>query len=415
MKSFKTNIMLMILVGGWLAVSFSCKEDKQSDYIDSTAPAPAQLDKNSITVKDIPGGSVIFYRIPKDENLLYVKAIYTIAPDVTREAKASIYCDSLMVEGFAVAGDYDVNLYSVGKNKKESDPIVVSISPKTPPIISAWETLTLAETFGGIIGSFQNESKVPLTAILLADTSHTGIFTQLRAFTRDLSKVSFDFLDLDTLETDFRVYLKDHYGNTSEPKAFRLKPWFQEEIPKTTWAQYTMPSDYDVQTEPHLYKFEYLWDGISNQENSRIFATSNAGPPFPYHFTIRLGVNAIISRLALHHRINFEYISKTPKRFEMWGSESNSPDDDLFGGDWFLLGDFTSSKPSGSTDNTTTAEDKLYANGEGEKFLIQPSETIPNPYLPVRYIRFRVFEVWDGGLAGQVIIAEIDLFGRVVK
>jgi hypothetical protein len=409
----------IILMGGLFAAVFSCIEDKRYLGIDKNTPAPMPLNADDITVKNLPGRSVLFYHVPNDENLSYIKAVYTTAPGVTREAKASKYLDSLLVEGFSEAGNYEVALYSIGRNEKASDPIFKQVSPETPPIIAAWESLKLQETFGGVLGSFVNESKTPLTAVLMADTSHTGNFIQLRAFTLASLNAHFDYIDaegLDTVTTDFKVYLRDHYGNISASKGFQLKPWFVEEIPKETWREYILPSDNTIQAEEYWrYGLPCLWDKVYNNENSNLFATSNDPTKYyPYHFTIDLGTKVMISAMYMHHRMNYEYINKTPKELELWGSEKNSPGDDLFGGDWFLLGTLVSAMPSGST-GSPTAEDKTYANGEGERLMIQVTDETPDPYRPVRFIRLRVLSVWDGGLAGQMVISEIDLFGQLVK
>jgi hypothetical protein len=414
--NIKTNIMLILLAAGWLMASFSCREEQLTDRINSDAPAPAPIDQNSITVKNLPGSAIIYYRVPQDENLLYVKAVYNPAPGVTREAKASRYLDSLVVEGFARAGEHIVKLYSVGRNEKESETVLsVPVKPGTPPVLSAAETIQLEATFGGVLGSFQNDSKTPLTAVLMADTTHTGVWNQLRAFVVRDAKASFEYVDLtDTVDTDFRIYLKDRYGNMSEPKNFRLAPWYNEEIPKDTWSAYQrLTTDFITPAEDR-YGIEHLWDGSFEDGLTGLFATSHSAPLFPYTFTIRLGVKAVISRLQLHHRKDYEYQNKMPKVWELWGSEYEHPGVELLDGSWFLLGRFTSSMPSGSL-GTPTAEDKLFANGEGERLLVRPTDESPAPYRPVQAITMRVFEVWDGSQGGQITISEIDLYGQIKK
>ena len=54
----------------------SCKEEGRLDHIDMSAPAPEQV--YDVTVKPTPGGAILKYKMPKDENLLYVKAVYQI-------------------------------------------------------------------------------------------------------------------------------------------------------------------------------------------------------------------------------------------------------------------------------------------------------------------------------------------------
>jgi hypothetical protein len=411
----KTNIMCVLLVGGLTGAFFSCGEEHLTDRIDPNAPVPAQIDKNSVTVQNFPGRAVIHYSVPRDEHLLYVKAVYNPAEGVTREAKASLYVDSLVVEGFADAGEYPIRLYSVGRHEKESEPIVIPVSPGTPPVISAGETINMIATFGGIIGSFQNESRTPLIAVLLADTSHTGKWDQLRAFNLNSVQSSFSFINnMDTTDTDFRVYLKDRYGNMSPPVDFRLRPWFEEEIPKATWQKYVLPSDFYAATESEdRYGMEHLWDGIFTELNNYIYATT-IGPEFPHHFTFKLGVTARISRAQIHHRVQDAYTGSQPKKVELWGSGSDAPSGDLFGGDWFLIGRHDSFMPSGST-GSPTQEDKDYATMEGERMLIQITDEIPDPYRPVKFIRVRTHEVWSGFSGGQVIYAELDLFGQIIK
>jgi hypothetical protein len=390
-------------------------EDRLDGHLDGYDPAPAALDRNSITHKDFAGRAVIWYRLPKDENLLYIKAVYETAPGMVRETKSSRYTDSLIVDGFGAAGTYNVNLYAVGKNEKTSEAVVYSVTPQPAPVQTAFESLTLETTFGGVRGIFLNEAGVPLTVVLSADTMGIGIYTQLRAFTLPDKKAIFSYLGMDSIETIFSIYMKDRWGNRTESKEFVVKPMFEEAIPKDTWRKSTLPSDFDVAAESEArYGVEHLWDGISNQENNYIFATSNSGPAFPYTVTIQLGVTAIISRMQMHHRINYEYVGKSPRRIELWGSDSDSPGDDLLlSGDWFCLGRFESTTPSGSA--TPTAEDKMYANGEGERFMLELTEETPDAYRPVKFVRLRPLTLWDGSLAGQIIIAEIDLYGQLTN
>jgi hypothetical protein len=319
------------------------------------------------------------------------------------------------VEGFGAAGAYNVNLYTVGKNEKTSEAVVYSVTPQPAPVQTAFESLTLETTFGGVRGAFLNEAGVPLTVVLSADTTNIGVFTQLRAFTLPDKKATFSYLGMDSTETTFSVYLRDRWSNRTESKEFVIQPMFEELIPKNTWSKWTLPSDWDTPAESESsYGLPNLWDGISNQRNSNIFASSNAGPSFPYTVTVRLGNSAIISRMQMHHRLNFEYVGKSPRRIELWGSDSDSPGDDLLlSGDWFCLGRFESKIPSGGT--TPTAEDQTYANGEGERFMLEPTEETPDAFRPVKFVRLRPLEVWDGSLAGQIIIAEIDLYGQLVK
>ena len=52
---------------------------------------------------------------------------------MVRTVNASFYTDSLVVEGFPTKGEYDIELYSVSYGEVVSTPLVVKVSPDTPP------------------------------------------------------------------------------------------------------------------------------------------------------------------------------------------------------------------------------------------------------------------------------------------
>jgi hypothetical protein len=71
-------------------------------------------------------------------------------------------------------------------------------------------------------------------------------------------------------------------------------------------------------------------------------------------------------------------------------------------GDWFLLADCYSYKPSGMDDNTVTQADRDYSVGG---FSFDMNLDAP----PVRYVRFHVTETWLN--SWEVIIGEITFWG----
>ncbi len=124
----------------------------------STTP-PSQV--LNATVKNLPGAAIIYYDLPDDQNLKYVRASYKV-DNMIRTVNASFYTDSLVVEGFPTKGEYDVELYSVSYGEAVSTPLVVKVSPDTPPYQKVRGTLISAETFGGIKVNFDNPEKAKL-------------------------------------------------------------------------------------------------------------------------------------------------------------------------------------------------------------------------------------------------------------
>src|SRR5688572_14230148 len=140
-----------------LIVCNSCKREDRLDHLDSKAPAPAQVINPKYT--GTPGGAWITYEAPRDPNLAYIKAVYEIAPGVLREAKSSYYTDTLKLEGYGDTSFHEVQLYSVGRNEKRSDPVVLQVKALTPPIYTAFGSLQLEPAFGGVKIRFQNPAE----------------------------------------------------------------------------------------------------------------------------------------------------------------------------------------------------------------------------------------------------------------
>jgi hypothetical protein len=394
---------------------FSCTEENRITYYDPDAPAPAALDKTTVSVKNLPGKSVIKYQTPDDENLLYVKAVYKSAPGVIREAKASVFVDTLLLEGFNAAGDYPVELVCVGKNEKPSGAVSVTVSPLTPPVIEAFPSLTLNASFGGVWVAYQNLHDSELKVYLLADTTDTGNYELLRSFESIGRNSQFTYLGLKAKETVFAAYLQDRWGNRSDTLYSTLTPKFEEEINKDTWEWYSpsLPSDCQLFAEGNatLYHPSNMWD---NQNPMNWMSGTVGYGILPFTTTIKLGARVTLSHITLYaaRMWPMAYSGQAPKIFEVYGSDMDRPGDDLFGGDWNLLGQFVSTIPSGNA--TATQADKDHAVNDGDVFFFEPTESIPDPYLPTRFVRFRFIETWSkvSGESERVFIGELEIWGQ---
>ena len=417
----------MIKIWGGLMLMFlayvldSCKEEERIKYYDPDAPAPAAINQASVTVENFPGTSIIRYELPDDDNLLYVKAVYETAPGVIRESKASVFIDTLVLEGFGAGGNHIAKLYSVGKNEKESEAISITVSPETPPVITAFATVNLSAVFGGVKGEYRNESNSDLKAVLLIDTLGNGVFQQLRAFVSNDPNSRFMYLGLDSVAIDFAVYLQDRFGNRSDTAWFRgITPLYEELIPKNNWTWYQLPSDALVWSEMAANGNRYapmsMWDGdLGATVWSNVYSNDVNDLVFPSTLTVSLGDSYALSRLVIHHwgKTDAGYGVFSPKSFQIWGSNLNLPGDDLFGGDWQLLGDFESKIPSGNA--TPTRSDKDSGVFDGDPFFFEVNDITPNPFVPTKFIRFNFRGNWEGlgiGDPVKICIAEIYLYGQ---
>lgn len=395
MKRLSYIISALLITSVWC----SCKKEGRIDYINYKAPAPAQI--SNVQVERTPGGAILTYKIPVDPNLSYVKAVYEIQPGVSREAKASFYTDTLHLVGFGDTLSHEIKLYTVGKNEKESEPITVSVVPMTPPVQSVFSTLTLEATFGGIQVTFQNSSQANLAIVVILDTTGLDTWAPVTTFYTGALKGSFSARGFDTKERKFAVYIQDRWNNKSDTLIKSLSPIFEQFIPKNTWQSVHLPTD--TWTPASSYVLEHLWDNNINGYDG-IFASSNASV-LPQWFTIDLGKKVVISRIVEHQggQTSHFYAGSALKKFELWGT--NDPNPDGSWDSWQLLGAFESFKPSGLPMGKTNSEDLDYAWVRGEDFSFE------NLLPAVRYIRFKSLESYAS--SGQIVIAELDLWGQI--
>lgn len=376
--------------------SYGCKKEGRSDFIDEKLPAPAQV--STIRVIPTPGGAMLTYRLPVDENLSYVKAVYEIQPGVFREAKSSRYTDTLKLVGFGDTLPHEVKIYSIGKNEKSSEAALVTINPNTPPVQSVFNSATLTATFGGVNVVFNNPGKADLAIVVMRDTTGNNTWATIATFYTGAVSGNFASRGLESKSQKFAMYIRDRWNNKSDTLTETLVPKFEIEIPKTTFRALVLPTD---QTELASAGFvmSNLWDGISS-----IYASSNAST-LPQWITFDMGKKVQLSRFKQFMDPGSHcYNGSGLKVFELWGS--NSPDANGGWTQWILLGTFNTLKPSGLPLGQTTAEDINYATNLGADFSFEADPP------PVRYLRLKTLETYSS--PGQVVIKELSFWGQII-
>ncbi len=392
---FITVVLITLLWQG-------CEEAGRIDVFDDSPDIPAQI--TNLKLEPTPGGAVLAYDIPIDPVLSYIKAVYEIQPNVFREARASIYSDTLELVGYGDTLSHTVRVYSVGKNNKESQPIEATFQPLSPPVKTVFESINLTTTFGGVNVSFKNESQAKLAIYLMADSTDTGEWTPVTTFYTGAPEGNFSARGFPSKKIDFKVYVLDRWENKSNILIKSLTPMFEEFIPKYTWNEFKLPNDVPLLDPSRVLR--RLWNGITN-DLMDIYATPHTAP-IPQWFTFDLGVSAVLSRMKMHHRggnSTNPYNHAIPKQFEIWGMSTIPPSDGSWEG-WSLLATFNSFKPSGQPLGVNTPEDVQYAAVDGEDF--EFGIGLPR----VRYIRFKTTERYGAG-PGQVILSELTFWGEI--
>lgn len=379
-----------------LLLCSKCKEEDRLDHYATGAGAPAPV--TNVKILNTPGGALLTYDLPKDPNLSYVKAVYEIKPGVFNEAKSSYYTDTLLLAGYGDTSLHEVKLYSVGRNERASEPVVLKVKPLLAPVVVAFDSLKLEAAFGGIKIRFQNLQEANLAIVVIADTLNNGIWVPLTTFYTRAPAGIFSFRGLPSVEKKFAIYLRDRWDNRSDTLFKTLTPLFEEKVPKPFKAL-ILPTDETIPVEPP-YTLDKMWDDKVDQG---IFASRHSSAT-PQWFTMDLGKKVVVSRMKMHQRVpNYTYTGGNVKAFELWGS--NSPDTDGGWNNWQKIGSFQSYKPSGLPSGKVSAEDIDYAHTNGEDFDVQE---IPPAF---RYFRFKTTATYGGG--PQVTIAELSFWGQI--
>ena len=252
---------------------FACSKTERLDYLDKDQPAPTQVTDVAITAT--PGGAVITYRLPDDRNLSYVKAVYEIQPGVLRETKSSRYNDTLKLEGFGSIADQEVKLYSVGRNEKLSDPVIVTVNPLPPPVRSVFQTIDLTATFGGVKVTFENLSKANLAVVVVADTSGQNTWAPVTTFYTSTEQGNYAARGMRNVSSKIGVFIKDRWGNVSDTLIKTLTPLSEEFIPKTNFKLVKLPTDTWQNT--FNYTIDKIWNGVTNNSED-VFIVSATYP-----------------------------------------------------------------------------------------------------------------------------------------
>ena len=385
----------MGLIGG---LSWSCKEDLVNQPIAKDGK-PAQVTDISVTSEH--GQATLKFHLA-DEVAQYVLAEFESSPGVMRNAKASKYKNELIVDGFGREGTYPVTVYAVSEGEQKSDPVTVSVDILTPPVVEAYNQLTLKEDFGGLNISFPNEYEGDLAVDVLTHDEFGNVALAATQYTSQ-KEVSFSIRGFESEPRQFFVVLRDRWENKTDTAKVELTPLFEEQLDRSKVKEVHLPTD---TWQGHSWSglppraIPYLFDGITTNATDVFHIPNNTG--VPCHFTVDLGAVSKLSRFKIWMR-NQEadiFNAMSAHFFEVWGS--NNPDEDGSWESWTLLGDYEMKKPSGLPRGELSAEDRA-AHAAGLEF------NVPIDAPSVRYLRFRVKETW--GVLQTFSMAEWALWG----
>lgn len=349
------------------------------------------------SVENTPGGAIITYTLPDDEDLLYVKAVYELTGGVIAETKSSVYLDTLSILGFGDTKEREVTLIAVDRSENESKPVQVKVQPLTPPVYSVFETLTMVEDFGGVRYTWSNPTSANLEIALMQkiDNEYKAIET-LYTSRKEGNQAT---RGLKSKEAEFGICIRDRWSNVSDTLFRTLTPIFEMQIPLENIRPFVMAGDTNTE---YGWVTENMWDG----DLMTGWHTETYTGPWPHRFTFTVTTGAVkLSRFKVYQRNEWNqwlYRHGNPKKFELYGSNEPNKDGSLDG--WTLIDKYESYKPSGLPLGELTNEDIEYIQN-GEEFPVDIS--VP----AFKYFRVYVTESWVGSHFAHII--EFPLWGSI--
>lgn len=449
--------LIIIQVVILLLLFWNCSEVQEwQDPVDTVPPGPV----SSVKVENLHGGARITYTLPGDNDLLGVKAVYSLKNQdmETREAFSSAFRDTIVLEGYADTSEYPVTLYAIDKSRNESAPVQIMIKPLVPPVALIRESLKVNATFSGLYTTWENpmNKAIALTLYKKNDQEEMEVFD---TYYSEATSGKVSFRGLESVSQDFRFEIRDRWNNYSAPLDTTITPLYEEEIlgkdPVTgtvIWKQWGWTGNQPDGS--HLYRGDMhrlinnrfinaAVDGIlmsgsaywhcSNNVLGDFVTGESESNLFPYYFTIDMGKKASYSRFRWWMRDRSPlYSAELPLDFEVYGTNDPKPLNQIGDGskadnlkywtgwsavggtdawkdDWVKLADCHMRLPSGATTPATlTNEDQEFVRA-GIEYEIDADKTD----IPFRYIRFCVYSTNTG--VPQFMISELKFWGAYAE
>lgn len=390
----------LIAIFGMLFMLNGCKEDMHAPlFPDSNPPGPI----TNVQVENLPGAAIITYNLPSDEDLLYVKAEYTITNGQKMESKTSGFSDTIRVVGFGDTSEKTVTLYAVDRSENVSSPVTVKVNPMLPDVHAVRNSIQMDGDFGGVRFKWNNENNAPLAFIFMAADS-TGELGLLDIIYSGVTDGVYTIRGFDPTERKFAVLVRDRWDNYSDTASVIVTPLFEEKLDKSKFELVQLDNDPPSGWNAWEGRAEYAWDNNINTFN-HTYAGSDG---WPQNLTLDLGVVARLSRAVIIQRQGFPYGHGNPRLLDIWGIKEE-PDQSGSFDNWIPLrvapeNGCVAMKPS-QEGGTAAEDDDHLKNGDEYGFSLDDPE--------IRYIRFVVNETW--GNTGFSHFGEITLYGQVVE
>lgn len=403
MKRIKSVIMkrinLLTFLLMWLMMA--CGEENRWQYATDNIP-PGQV--SNVEVENVPGGSIITYTVPSDDDLLYVKAVYRMSDGTQVEQKSSATNPKIIVEGLGRSKKQTAQLICGDRSGNESEPYPVEIEPLDATIYEIKKSIEMFPDYGGILLTWSNPLKTNTVFTLYVRDEEDGTYEEVENIYTASEEGKYNLRGFPAEERTFAVCVRDRWRNRTDTVSGNIIPLFEEQMDRRKFVRWN-PAGIPYLVLPNQgWEIENLWNGMGGDQNGW---SSSQTHTIPQSITFDMGQLALLNRIKVFQRTtaNQLFSGYNVKRFQLWASPHTNVNADF--ATWLFMGDFTSVKPSGLPDGQLTEEDNAYG-AAGEDYMIQE-----NRLTPVRYIRVYILSTHGGGM-NVAQFCEIDFFGQIV-
>ncbi|WP_348667367.1 DUF4959 domain-containing protein, partial [uncultured Polaribacter sp.] len=333
------------------ATLFSCTSEED---LDTKAPESV----TNISVTPTNGGGVINYSLPTDDDILYVKAVYTNSQGEEVFRVSSKHTSAIEVNGLNQTTPLKVKIYVVDESENSSEAAEIEFTPLKSFIFLVQESIQITPDLGGVKIAWDNiASKTVFVYVHILD----GANEIIRILSSNNAQENIFIRGLASTEMTFSTKVEDFDGNITdlEDKG-KYTPFFEEKIDKSTWS---LMSGQSINGNAYEGRTVNFWDDIvdtveTDADNSYFIATrdNNGGSlNFPLDIVIDFNKNVKIQRFIVWQRaywyngggVTYHYQEENLKSFNLYASTDNQT--------WNLLGEFDIGDPRDGAGNISAA------------------------------------------------------------
>ena len=393
-KQLNKAVLFLLFI---FAAIISC-----SDHEDLETSPPGILSNVSVTPTN--GGGIISYTLPSDDDILYVKAVYTNSQGEEVFRVSSKHNTSVEITGLSQSTPVNVKLFVVDVNENISETVAIDFTPLESFIFLVQESIQITPDLGGVKITWENiASKTVFVYVHILE----GADEDIRILSSNNPQESIFIRGLPPSEISISTKIEDFDGNITElEEKGTYIPLFEEKIDKSTW---TLVSGQSINGNAYEGRTVNFWDDVvdtveTDADNSYFIATrdNNGGSlNFPLDIVIDLNKNVKIQRFIVWQRaywyqgggVTYHYQEENIKSFNLYASSDAQT--------WSLLGEFDIGDPrNGAGEIPAPAFQEAI---DGHEFSLENTSEV------FRYLKFQITSNY--GSTQITVGSEITLFG----